>query len=156
MAPAKEYLRQIRQEQIEIHALTSACIRWELSASAPAIRYDIPRVQTSPKDRLSQAAWDYLELSATVKDRIKALSTRKTNTIYMVGNMREPIQRAVIELYYLALRKDGQLMRFEDVAKTLHYQTDSVKKIHGQALRGFYEANKEEIDTWIREQDIQK
>ena len=84
------------------------------------------------------------------------LSGIERNTIYMVGNMREPIQRAVIELYYLALRKDGQLMRFEDVAKTLHYQTDSVKKIHGQALKGFYEANKKEIDTWIHEKDTQE
>ena len=99
---ADDYLRKIqttennlKKKRDELEAL-----RYKASG-AGAIRYDKDRVQTSPKDYLSMAIDDIIEIEKQIEEDEAAVEKTKGQAYAVVRQMEQPDHRAIIEWYYL-------------------------------------------------------
>ena len=138
MASAKEYLKQIRSEQIELRALTEKREETRLSLYPKAITYDGVKVQTSPEDILSERTAEICELDNAIADQIEKLDQRKADAMRTTAKIEDAKSRTLIELYYLSIRADGKLLRWADVADIMGYnERHIIQYIHPRALRDF-------------------
>lgn len=133
----KMYLKQIRQEQIELRALVerSKALRWSLLPSA--ITYDKDQVQTSPSDIFSDRMVEACALMDVIDKHVDKLEHHRIEAINMINQIEQPQYRTVLTLYYIGLRDTGHLMRWDDVARDMCYGVENVKKLHGRALQAF-------------------
>ena len=99
---ADDYLRKIqatennlKKKRDELEAL-----RYKASG-AGAIRYDKDRVQTSPKDYLSMAIDDIIEIEKQIEEDEAAVEKTKGEAYSIVRRMPEADHRAMIEWFYL-------------------------------------------------------
>lgn len=141
MQPVKAYLRKIREEQRELRTLERMLREARLQIFPPGIRYDLPKVQTSPKDSMASAA-EICVLEKEIEIQVRALDARKAEAAAMIAVVDDSLCRQVLELYYLTLRKNGRLMRWCDVADEMGYSEDWVKHTHGKALNELKKSKK--------------
>lgn len=99
---AESYLRKIRDverglknKQDELEAL-----RYRASG-AGGITYDKDRVQTSPKDYLSMAIADIIEIEKQIAEDEASIEDIKRKAYGIVRQMKEPGHRIIIEWFYL-------------------------------------------------------
>lgn len=97
---AELYLKQIRDvertlknKRDELEAL-----RYKASG-ATAIRYD--KVQTSPKDYLSMAIADIIEIEKQIEEDAASIEDMKGGAYAIVRRIESADQRALIEWFYL-------------------------------------------------------
>lgn len=136
---AKKYLRDIRTEQKELHNMRDMAAELRSSIYPGAIVYNSVRVQTSPKDVTSEKMAEWADLIAEMESHVIELEERKVEALQIIRRIDNSNHRLVLELYYLA---DG-LLKWEQVAKKMHYTMNHVLKIHGRALIDFAEIFKE-------------
>lgn len=131
---SKEFFKQIRAEQLEIWAMEQDYHGEYVSMMPSGIRYDLDKVQTSPKDSIPEH-FAYLDsLSRELKQATDRLWARKAEALKLIGNLDEPYQRTIMELYYLTIGEGRRLKTWEDVASEIHWGLRTVLRIHGQAL----------------------
>lgn len=127
---AKTFLRKIRTERREIAILENKIKAKRFELLPGAIRYDTDKVQTSPKDRLSELV---AELN-NYEDKLKELAVRmyrnQTIAIDAIARIPSSEQRQVMEIYYLSNNNPT----WDDVADELSYSRRSVLNYHGDAL----------------------
>lgn len=87
--------RSIKNKRNELDAL-----RYKASG-AGAIQYDKDRVQTSPKDYLSMAIADIIEIERQIREEEASVEDMKTEAYALVRKMIEPEYRTLIEWFYL-------------------------------------------------------
>lgn len=138
---AKEYLRNIRDEQRELQRLSNKMESILLNNALPSgIRYDKIKVQTSPEDPMDIFV-RVSGLQEEIDRHVKKLKRNKQRAMRLIHKMdRTPDSskcRQVLTLYYLTLKDDKRLMSWLDVAEEMGYSEDWIKHLHGKALLEF-------------------
>lgn len=140
MATAKEYLRQIREEQVEARTLMQKREETRLSLYPKAITYNRDKVQTSPDDILSERMAKLCEMDNVIEAQLKKLDKRRAEAARIAYRIDDSKCRQLITLYYLSTKDTGELMRWKDVADIMNYdEKHLIKRIHPRALRLFTE-----------------
>lgn len=91
-----------------------------------AIRYDVPRVQSSPSDRMSEAMAEVDELDRDIrilKDRLKD----ERRQIVRAADELEEQERRVVILRYI------DRLQWGDIARVLHRSKSTVHRLHRSA-----------------------
>lgn len=100
----------------------------KLSGMVPgAIRYDVPRVQTSPADRMSQAAAEVDALEREIAELRERLRGQRRAVVYAAAKLESPEAAEVLVRRYI----DG--LRWKDVARAMHKSQSAVFRMHRQA-----------------------
>ena len=99
---ADDYLRKIQRQESNLKKKKDEldALRYKASG-AGAIRYDKDRVQTSPKDYLSMAIDDIIEIEKQIEEDEAAVEEIKGQAYSIVRRMSEADHRAMIEWFYL-------------------------------------------------------
>ena len=99
---AEKYLNQIKRTVEKIHGKQEElkALKWKASGVG-AIRYDKEKVQTSPQNYMEMAIADALEIEAELEEDEASIEEIKGNAYAIVRRMKEPMQRALIEWFYL-------------------------------------------------------
>lgn len=128
---AKSFLREIRAERREIRILSDKIREKEYDLLPGAIRYDIPKVQTSPKDDMADKISDISRYEKALRKHVRALEQRQTRAVDMIRRIPSSEQRQVMESYYLS--QDNPT--WDDVAERVAYSRQQVLRQHGNALQ---------------------
>lgn len=131
----KDYLRQIRKEQIEINHLCEMIEHEELMLLPKAITYDKDRVQVSMDDILARSAAEIADIREEMSRSIIKLLHRKAQAESYISQLSDSDEREVIRWYYLNTTPDGKLILWDDVAGKLNRDVRTIFRIHGHALR---------------------
>lgn len=126
----KEYLRQIKREQIEICRLQEQIDTAEASLLPKAIRYDLDKVQTSPEDPLYAVLSEVEEYKKEMVKRTHRLILRRRKAIRMLDQLKDSRQRQVLFLYYL----DPGLLTMDQVAEKMIYSEREAWRKHDAAI----------------------
>lgn len=98
-----------------------------MGATGGAIRYDLPRVQTSPQDRMCQLFAEVDELDTQIAE-LKATRQEQKRLIAELADQLEGENTGrIIVLHYV----DG--LRWSDVARSVHKSESTVFRLHRQA-----------------------
>lgn len=127
---AKQYLRQIREERLEIEQLYDRIeeLNWSLLPSG--IRYDTIRVQTSPDNQLEEICSKIDLCERSLCDHLAKLVDRYNKAVGYVNRLDKSEHRQVLTLYYLS--KDRPT--WEQVAREMGYSDRRVYDIYNDAI----------------------
>ena len=139
METAKDYLRQIREDESTIIKLKERCDTLRHSLGASAIRYDKDKVQTTPHDAMSETMAEVIDLENRMVEIQARIFIRRCEAERIICLMSDDIQQAVLRLYYL----DPALYSWGKVAYMIgKSEKHLVRRIHPQALESFEQARK--------------
>lgn len=106
-----------------------------MGATGGAIRYDLPRVQTSPQDRMCQLFAEVDELDTQIAE-LKALRQEQKRQIQDAADRLEnDLAGRVVVLHYV------DDLRWSDVARAVHKSESTVFRLHRQAA--------DEFEAWL-------
>lgn len=136
---AKAYLRRIRQEQREIHLLMEHREALYSLLYPGAIRYDNNKVQAPSDDVFSKRIAEIYNTEDIIVKHVAEMDKRKAKAMSIIRLMDDATRRIVLEAYYLSTKPNGQLYRWDEVARIVGYAEKYVlRKIHPEALREFW------------------
>ena len=99
-----------------------------LSAAIPgAIRYDVPRVQSSPSDRMSAAIADVDELDREIADLKDRMKNERRAIVDAADQFLDYQERRVIILRYI------DRASWSCIASVLHRSKSTIHRIHRSA-----------------------
>ena len=130
----KKYFKTIRSEQLEIIRMLEMIERKELGLLPKAIVYDKDKIQTSPDDLLAKNEAEIADLTQIMRKKAAELRKKKVEAEKIVESLDYPEEREVMRLYYLSLKKDYRLFRWEEVAAKLGYTMRHTLRLHADAL----------------------
>lgn len=144
---AAAYLDRVRKSSLDVRRIQDE-IEVQRSLIPSGTDYSRERVKSSPRP-------DSLELAALrVLDLIEQYCTELAEYVEMQREAHESIKlmedaryRAILTLYYI----DGH--SWETVGKMLHYETQTVKNMRGDALPLFWDVMPKEAKTNIPRSD---
>lgn len=129
---AKSFLREIRAERREIRILADKIREKEFELLPGGIRYDLPKVQTSPvQDSMTGKVADISRYEKALRKHMRILEQRQAKAVDMIRRIPSSEQRQVMEAYYLS--KDNPT--WDDVADKLAYSRQHILRLHGDALQ---------------------
>lgn len=134
---AKQYLRLIRSEQKELKILKEKKETIYYSLLPSAIRYDKDNIQTSPEDMLSEKVVKMADLTREIDEHIKYLENHKADAMHMIRQIKTPICRQVLILYYLTVKENNELTSWADVSEIICLGDRQTQRIHKEALKEF-------------------
>ena len=132
-AEVKEFFRQIRKEQSEITHLSEMIERERASLLPQAIQYDKEHIQVSPENLFENSMVKLTDMDTRLRESIKALKYRKAQAEEMLFLLDNSDEREVMRWYYMDT-KEGKLLKWDDVAKEMSYDTRHILRIHGSAI----------------------
>ena len=127
----KEYLRQLRTAEIKIEQKEEELERLKSSLESISTGTDSERVQTTPRDRLSEEVPIIADLKEEIKSDIKALLILKNKIINEIQSMDNPIYINILYKRYV------QYKSLEEIAVETSYSYRWIKHLHGIALQEF-------------------
>lgn len=130
---AKEFLRSIRYEQMELLHLQEMIEKAEMEMLPQAIRYDKDKVQVSPEEKFSKICAAIADYQDELGREIVQLLKKQTRAAEMIMGLEDEKERTVMRLYYLTT-DHGQPLTWGQVAIRMNYFESHVKRIHGNAL----------------------
>jgi hypothetical protein len=130
----KKYFRTIRFEQLEIMRMLEMIERKETGLLPRAIVYNKDKVQTSPEDFLAKNEAEIVDLTKLMQEKAAELRKKKMEAEKIVESIECPGERDVMRMYYLSLKKDYRLHRWEEVAAKLGYTMRHTLRLHSDAL----------------------
>ena len=127
----KQYLNQIQTLTLRIKRLDDEIERNRLMLLPGAIRYDKDRVQTSPKDQMSEYAAKIDALTRRQDKLRQELATKRDRIIRELMSLENVVYEELLYLRYV------RLQRYEAIADEMGYTADHVRHMHGWALSEF-------------------
>ena len=127
----KEYLRQLRTAEIKIEQKEEELERLKSSLESISAGTDSERVQTTPRDRLSEEVPIIADLKEEIKSDIKALLILKNKIINEIQSMDNPVYINILYKRYV------QYKSLEEIAVEMSYSYRQIKRLHGISLQGF-------------------
>ncbi len=127
----KEYLRQLRTAEIKIEQKEEELERLKSSLESISTGTDSERVQTTPKDRLSEEITRIVDLEKEIKSDIKELLILKNKIINEIQSMDNPVYINILYKRYV------QYKSLEEIAVEMNYSYRQVLRLHGLALQDF-------------------
>lgn len=127
----KQFLRQCRQERIEIDILRERQAFLRASLLPAAVRPKEVDVQTSGSgDRVSGTLAEVADLDVLIDQKLRELLMHRRQALQVVFALKDSAQRQVLELYYLS----DEDLSWSKVAVRMHYSERSIYSLHGLAL----------------------
>lgn len=98
-----------------------------MGATGGAIRYDLPRVQTSPQDRMCQLFAEVDELDTQIAELKATRQEQKRQIAELADQLEGENTGRIIVLHYV------DDLRWSDVARSVHKSESTVFRLHRQA-----------------------
>ena len=133
VSDVKDFFREIRKEQSEIYHLEKMIHELELSLLPKGIAYDRDRVQSSPRDNMSEVAAKAAGYSKELNKTLSKLIGRKKKAEKLLSRLDNPDERTILRIYYMETN-NGFLYRWDDVAYHMGYEKRHILRMHGNAL----------------------
>lgn len=124
----KAYLRNVRKLSLEIKSKRRQRESLYYLCTGSAIRYDIPKVQTSADNRLEKILADVAELDKSIAASLRRLAQKQLTAIEMINSTTKPEYIAILTDYYM------NAYTWEKVADLNGYSVQHTKRMHGYAL----------------------
>ena len=133
---AENYLKKIRDvekvlknKRDELEAL-----RYKASG-AGAIRYDKDRVQSSPKDYMTMAIADILEIEKQIQEDEASIEDIKGQAYAVVRQMKQPEHRVLIEWFYLnGISMNETAIRMNMSERSAYYLREDALEVYGELM----------------------
>ena len=127
----KEYLRQLRTAEIKIEQKEEELERLKSSLESISTGTDSERVQTTPRDKVSEDVPQMVDLKREIESDIKALLILKNKIINEIQSMDNPVYIDILYKRYV------QYKSLEEIAVEMSYSYTRLRHLHGRALQGF-------------------
>lgn len=127
----KEYLRQLRTAEIKIEQKEEELERLKASLESISTGTDSERVQTTPKDRLSEEVPIIADLEKEINSDLGAMLMLRNKIINEIQSMDNPVYINILYKRYV------QYKSLEEIAVEMSYSYTRLRHLHGRALQGF-------------------
>lgn len=127
---AKEYLNQYRLAKIKIEQRKKELEELKATLGYSGVELS-DRVQTSPKDSLSEAIARAVDLEAEIKEEIKANLRLKHDIISQIHQLTNPL---FVEILYRRYIENKNLWV---ISQEMNYDYGHIRHSHGYALLDF-------------------
>lgn len=127
----KEYLRQLRTAEIKIEQKEEELERLKSSLESISTGTDGERVQTTPRDKVSEDVPQMVDLKREIESDIKELLILKNKIINEIQSMDNPVYINILYKRYV------QYKSLEEIAVEMSYSYTRLRHLHGRALQGF-------------------
>lgn len=127
----KEYLRQLKTAEIKIEQKEEELERLKSSLESISTGTDSERVQTTPKDRLSEEITRIVDLEEEINEDLGALLMLRNKIINEIQSMDNPVYINILYKRYV------QYKSLEEIAVEMSYSYTRLRHLHGRALQGF-------------------
>ena len=131
----KEYLNQVRLNEIKIENLKERQEELRQSLLPSGIAYDKDRIMTSPTDAMSEKMAEIVDLYNSTLEAINELEKLKNTIIEQIQRLTDYRQMRVLYEHYI------RGMSLNDIAIELNYTYKWVCKIHLFGLNEFGKIN---------------
>lgn len=126
----KDYLYQIRHERREIDELNDRIEELHCSLLPAGIRYDGPKVQTSPDDHMSRAMAEIADYSAMLSEAVWNLTVRRRKAHVLIQTLADSRERQILSLFFLSDNR----MRMADIADAIGYSQEQTYRLYRSGL----------------------
>lgn len=127
----KEYLRQLRTAEIKIEQKEEELERLKASLESISTGTDSERVQTTPRDKVSEEVPQKVDLEEEINADLGALLMLRNKIINEIQSMDNPVYINILYKRYV------QYKSLEEIAVEMNYAYGYIKRIHGHALLAF-------------------
>ena len=127
----KEYLRQLRTAEIKIEQKEEELERLKSSLESISTGTDSERVQTTPRDRLSEEITRIVDLEKEINSDLGALLMLRNKIINEIHSMDNPVYMDILYKRYV------QYKSLEEIAVEMSYSYVHIRRLHGYALIQF-------------------
>ena len=127
----KEYLRQLRTAEIKIEQKEEELERLKSSLESISAGTDSERVQTTPRDRLSEEITRIVDLEKEINSDLGAMLMLRNKIINEIQSMDNPVYIDILYKRYV------QYKSLEEIAVEMSYSYTRLRHLHGRALQGF-------------------
>ena len=127
----KEYLRQLRTAEIKIEQKEEELERLKSSLESISAGTDSERVQTTPRDRLSEEVTHIVDLEEEINEDLGAMLMLRNKIINEIQSMDNPVYINILYKRYV------QYKSLEEIAVEMNYSYTRLRHLHGRALQGF-------------------
>ena len=132
---AKTFLREVRHEQTEVARLESKLEYLKKSTLPGGIRYDKDSVQSSPEDHMLETVTRYSKdmdkYRRQLERHLRTIAPKRSRAIAMIARLDDPVQRQVLELFFL----DSRRLTMEQVAEQMGKSVRHTFRIYKDALK---------------------
>lgn len=127
----KEYLRQLRTAEIKIEQKEEELERLKSSLESISTGTDGERVQTTPRDRISEEVTHIVDLEEEINADLGALLMLRNKIINEIQSMDNPVYINILYKRYV------QYKSLEEIAVEMSYSYVHIRRLHGYALIQF-------------------
>lgn len=127
----KEYLRQLRTAEIKIEQKEEELERLKSSLESISTGTDGERVQTTPRDRLSEEITRIVDLEKEINSDLGAMLMLRNKIINEIHSMDNPVYMDILYKRYV------QYKSLEEIAVEMSYSYVHIRRLHGYALIQF-------------------
>ena len=125
----KEYLREIKYRQQYLQRLRERRKALHLDVSFGGIDYSADRIQTTPKNKLEEAAVRLSDRIEQLDEKIAKVSLEIDDRISSIEKLSDEIHRNVL------FKRYAEDKSFEQISVELGYAYNYTCNIHGDALK---------------------
>ena len=126
----KTALRQLRSEKKEINELKLLRDSKVSMLTSGAIRYDRPKVQTSPEDMMLKLGAEIADLDAEIEKHIRNILKREADCMAAINRIEKSDYRRILQMRYIGEKS----MTWAQIGNVMGFSEDWVKHKHGDAL----------------------
>ena len=127
---AKECLRKIRAERLEIEQLSDQIEELKYSLLPSGIQYDKIKVQTSPDDTMLRIAAEIDTYERQIRHHMEKLIQRQNTAIQYLGMLEKSEHRQVLILYYMTSPR----LTWQQVASRMQFSEQRIYQLHNDAV----------------------
>lgn len=133
---AKEYLLRLRKSQINAENKQKQYDKIRKSITyLEGLRYDKDRVQTSPKDSLSEMVAELVDAENAVLQSLKEYNDLFNDCVDKINGLSKAEYAEILSRRYIC--DDKEERRFENISVAMGYSYYRTCHIHGEALQEF-------------------
>lgn len=134
--PAKLFLRRYRALCGRANALQEAINEARDRAAVTSLAFS-EKVQSSPKqhDPMAESVARYLDDLESLYNTLESASVELSKILQAIDSLPDEVQKEVLTRRYI----NGE--SYESIARKMHYSTQNIYVIHGNALAG--------INRWL-------
>lgn len=127
----KEYLRQLKTASIKIEQKEEELERLKAAAESISANTESERVQTTPRDRISEDVARIADLKEEINRDIGELLILKNKIINEIQSLDSPVYIDILYKRYVEYKT------LEEIAVEMSYSYRQVLRLHGLALQDF-------------------
>lgn len=138
---SREYLEQLRKSEKNIEKLTEQSERLMAALGIRAINYDKDKVQTSPRDSMTDKMCELIDLDSEIRKYRYEYEIKRNRIV------KEIIQIEDWRYSDILYKRYVEFKRFEQIAMEMSYDYDWIRTLHSRALTNFAEVYGFDVTT---------